>query len=118
MEAKELRIGNYVELNNTQFKIEKGVYYEVDFDKYIIDGYGFENFKPIPSTEEWLLKFGFTLHPWGWTLSGILIRFSNRKFWTELGNGKIIDLPYVHILQNFFQLAGEELNIIENEGNN
>ena len=57
MEAKELRIGNYVYLpinNNEYFQIEQG-----DFCSNNIADYSVAEFcQPIPLTEEWLLKFG------------------------------------------------------------
>ena len=56
MEAKELRIGNYVYSNKFVIK------------SYGVDGFinilkNIDNFTPIPLTEEWLLKFGF--ENWG-----------------------------------------------------
>jgi hypothetical protein len=47
MTAKELRIGNYVYFQDTLLKF--------DFES----GWNFDYIKPIPLTEEWLLKFGF-----------------------------------------------------------
>ena len=59
MEAKELRIGNWV--STTDILIPKHVIKAEDIVS-IEDG-SFENLgldvKPIPLTEEWLLKFGF-----------------------------------------------------------
>ena len=52
MEAKELRIGNYL--------IHDGYFIK----SYSVDGFiniikNISNYKPIPLTEEWLVKFGF-----------------------------------------------------------
>jgi hypothetical protein len=52
MKAKELRIGNYVYSNEWAIK------------SYSVDGFiniikNIDNYKPIPLTEEWLVKFGF-----------------------------------------------------------
>jgi hypothetical protein len=70
--------------------------------------------EPIPLSQEWLLKFGYAIQPWGYVKEERpLIRFSltpNEKYWIELGNGFRIDLPYVHTLQNFIQLIEKELN--------
>ncbi len=54
MKANELRIGNWVEI--TQPK--KGIYTTVEQSTFSTNIEN--NFKPIPLTEEWLLKFGFT----------------------------------------------------------
>lgn len=110
MKANELRIGNYVNeygipnqiLPNHILKLHQ---IEVAL-KICID------ITPIPLTEEWLVKFGGILQPWGWIINDILIRFSKHpkeKYWIELGNGKRIELPYVHTIQNFFALTGKEL---------
>ena len=54
MEAKELRIGNYVSVNNINeqrlfvYEIKSGI----DIDNSFL-------YFEIPLTEEWLLKFGF-----------------------------------------------------------
>jgi hypothetical protein len=72
--------------------------------------------KPIPLTEEWLLKFGFK---WkqikdlsSYTLSKLeLYRYSsnNNKIFFEYAEGEV-ELKYVHQLQNlYFALTGEEL---------
>ena len=58
MEAKELRIGNYYEW--TENVEEKDAFLQVDdFYSLLAIGENFQYFKPIPLTEEWLLKFGF-----------------------------------------------------------
>lgn len=60
-------------------------------------------------TNDWLLTFGFELHPWGYVKQDYpLIRFSlnpNEKYWIELGNGFKISLPFVHTLQNVMILT-------------
>lgn len=115
MKAQDLRIGNYVrcyDVNVTVSSIRIS-YIENESD----DGgqYNLLDVEPILLTEEWLLKFGWICQPWGWVLHEILIRFtrtnSKNKYWIELGNGKRIDIPYVHTLQNFFALTGNELTI-------
>jgi len=58
MNEKELRIGNYVNL------IAEGHEKEPDTFKWDLEDYEFyydrmDFIKPIPLTEEWLLKFGF-----------------------------------------------------------
>ena len=97
----ELSIGNYV-LHHLDNKI-------IQLDFIESDDFCFND--PIPLTEEWLLKFGAVCQPWGWVLHEILIKWSKDKYWIELGNGKTIELPYVHNLQNLFTLTGNELTI-------
>jgi len=84
--------------------------------------------KPIPLTEEWLLKFGFGPSPFcvhgDFQKGYILVRkvnngdFKNKDLqWTcELNTETdwvdLVKMPYVHQLQNlFFALTGEELTI-------
>ena len=108
MKSTELRIGNVF--------VQKGC----DFIEYVT----LETFellsrnaiiiKPVPLNEKWLLRFGAVHQPWGWVLFGFLIRWSlnpKLKYWLEVGNGKRIYFPYVHILQNFFALTQKELEI-------
>ena len=127
MEAKELRIGNYVKdhLDRVQ-KVS-----ETRSDAYICylsNGtklkYKLNTTKPIPLTEDWLLKFGFE------EKCSIKNRFINRAdFELEFQGDKVAycvwggeDAPhltqffghckYVHQLQNlYFALTGEELTI-------
>ena len=62
MDSKELRIGNYVYFKGVEvdvFSIEKN---PIDWER--VNGVRCEEnyvsaIKPIPLTEEWLLKFGF-----------------------------------------------------------
>lgn len=106
LKATELRIGNYI-----------------DFDDLIIKIYSIEGFfniikyidicKPIPLTEEWLIKFGFELDE-----EMPCILFSNKVLSTYKQDGifwlhildDIIELSYVHQLQNlYFALTQKEL---------
>ena len=77
--------------------------------------------KPIPLTEEWLLKFGFTRHHDDYYNDIVFIKnvVNNYEFeWgvypitlnggIQINNRKL--LKYVHQLQNlYFALTGEEL---------
>ena len=104
MKAKYLRIGNLIS--------KKDVVVTVDgrsiFDIWSLD-YG-DIYKPIPLTEEWLLKFGFKQN-------------KEYKYW-EFGKFIIdqnftlcdidikVTIKYVHQLQNlFFALTEKELEI-------
>lgn len=117
MEARELRIGNYVikrelyrcgpfsEWEKNEFKISNWTDLENTYD-----------YDPIPLSEEWLLNFGFNKNRsyQNWfiygkvciSLSGIIELLSF--------NGDSFKLPkkytYVHDIQNlFFALTGQEL---------
>lgn len=96
---KELRIGNYYDgvrgieqLTNAEALQE-------------IESYP-EKFKPIPLTEEWLLKLNAPKHLAGFELiTHGRIRYSNDY-------GENLNADYVHELQNLvFAINGEELFI-------
>jgi hypothetical protein len=119
MKASELRIGNYV--YDTLGKVNR---IDLEAITYIVKEPR-NQVKPIPLTEEWLLKLGFkqcgyemlswkheTLLP-SFDLDGINwadfdepdYQFLNYKVADE-----ILRIDYVHQLQNlYFTLTGEEL---------
>ena len=111
MKATELRIGNLI-CN------KEGTIVYVNTTHLTLLLYGIENeFKLIPLTEEWLLKFGFE-KSMSWTyvieLKGNLklVYYLGEKGWS-IGFKSYSDfsnLEYVHQLQNlYFALTGEEL---------
>jgi hypothetical protein len=127
MKASELRIGNLVwdfnvihptekyvtvetiELEGCMLRNERGVY-----------KIKYHFMKPIPLTEEWLLKLGFEhFNDTGWSISHKKIYFilsysffknivtieTDEEAWAHIYN-----IKYVHQLQNlYFALTGEEL---------
>ena len=126
MTTRELMIGNYVmAINNYEdifyvnciygyrdLNITSGIY--KNYDTTIRD------VKPIPLTEEWLIKFGFDLinneyhqsrnHElklyWTVNKNKMIPEFNEKRFVTGY------DFKYVHQLQNlYFILTGEELTI-------
>jgi len=124
MKASELRLGNWVEqpndgvtrvtavLNDLQIKTETGY-----VDKYC---------RPIPLTEEWLLKFGFKQCGYeglfwchnklkGLEFAGINwadSEFPEYQFLNYRIGEEIYRVQYVHQLQNlYFALTGEELEL-------
>jgi len=136
MEARELRIGNYIqsgidgiynpelgligkvlEIGNEERDFEQ-VYCECEesFEWFFRD-----NYFGILLTEEWLLKFGFNN-----TMAGIP-SFHNGMFGLFWENGSLflltqgvcLEIPYiksVHHLQNLiFALTGEELTIKQSQ---
>ena len=108
MEAKELRIGNFVQLKEKVVTINQ------------VNPYEYLKHKPIQLTEEWLLKFGFKA--WGsykylWKLKthhaftintySNIFNLNEYHFRTDDGY-----LKNVHQLQNlFYALTGEELTL-------
>lgn len=109
MKANELRFGNYYD-NNGRLKI---VTPNTILELAISDR---SWIKPIPLTEEWLLKFGFERHssnPFWFkklqvcvSLVGVieLISWDMQVF--KVDN----EIQYVHQLQNlYYALTGEEL---------
>ena len=140
MRTRELRIGNFVEYQRndilTELKQVKGVdwggdsifieYYSQDGSQYPINK---KHFKPIPLTEEWLVKFGFKIDEYKGFDRGshnvvysigsfnIAIEDDNFYLWFEVDednwyNVKSVKVDFVHQLQNlYFALTQEELKI-------
>ena len=151
MKVTELRIGNRFQLSDRWFELNKELYntpkiqmvQRIDYDylleEHAFNGYSIEAMNPIPLTEEWLLKFGFTkeknkpskhhnkyFSKW---INDYKYSFSYapfRKDWgfyhsytdavDEKDNNKFdfisCGIKYVHQLQNLcFALTGEELTI-------
>lgn len=112
MKATELRIGNWVQYNAFAGVVCSSDLF--DIDKGIIKA------QPIPLTEEWLTRFGFSLGDDGWYSicmpSGIFLAIEEDMYEVTVGQGAdfshtLIELNYVHQLQNlYFALTGEELN--------
>ena len=117
MKASELRIGNLVDLGNRIAKISE-IYHtactvlDLEETQDTIEDY--ERTKPIPLTEEWLLKFGFDRN----IVEDYPI-FQNQVLMIEyyeacsdvyVSDYCKISTKYVHQLQNlYFALTGEEL---------
>ena len=117
MKATELRLGNWVKWGNENIQIwGLDNYNETD---EMINNTFTNRFKPIPLTEECLLKFGFEKRR---KLSGMLV-FSKSGFDLHFVNGKwefyvmgssciLAKIEYVHQLQNIYlDLPEEELII-------
>ena len=120
MENNELRIGNLVDFNGqveTVYAIRNS---GVDFYRgktkksVIMQSYVWEAIKPIPLTEEWLLKFGFKRFPWGLVKDNLLFKDDLKCSYLilQVGNGFEVKVKYVHELQNlYFALTGSELTV-------
>ena len=116
MEAKELRIGNYVThkhslIWNPQVNIE--LLTEISDET--------NDFLPIPLTEEWFNKFGADKEVYEYDESDYYLVIRHDKFdiiyesdeiiYCCIG-GKVFDLKYVHQMQNlYYSLSGEGLTI-------
>jgi hypothetical protein len=122
MKATELRIGNYIDYTTEREIVTMQTTYE--YIRLIHNGD--KNFKPIPLTEEWLLKFGFEIDKDPETVF-YEIRFdktANYKFYLsrKIGFGifyyennfSTTQIHSVHQLQNlYFALTNEELTLIK-----
>ena len=69
MKENELRINSYYKIGQAETKLD------ADSLVWYLEG-GSDMFKPIPLTEEWLLKFGFELNESGfiWIKDGVGIQ--------------------------------------------
>jgi hypothetical protein len=133
MEAKDLRIGNWVErfVKNEGFyeiKVESDIIRSVEYH----NDYGYDDdeiyYNPIPLTEEWLLKFGFEKVVFNSDVEGhgveyrksilhqndYIIVFEDMSVGTQtFKDFAHVVYPlkqHVHQLQNlYFALTGEEL---------
>lgn len=125
MEAKELRLGNLVtvdkEVDSERTNKERviGLW---DFSTYLQTSSHY--YKPIPLTEEWLVKFGFEEYKTDksdvYRLNGFLITYVfngmfKGKRYLKFHNITFEDfghVQFVHTLQNlYFALTNKELEI-------
>ena len=122
MTANELRVGNYFNVlgrdrvlqgvSNTSANTVLYTYY-ADFIGLL--PIKLIHLKPIPLTEEWLLKFGFEKDN-GYYFNGsiIMIEFCDEGFHEAVIDNTGISFKHVHQLQNlYFALTQKEL-IYEN----
>jgi len=149
MKAQELRIGNFVEIltttRDTMIPLPTGKYgeinrvsldkvqikyvFETNTEKHVVFNRSYNTIKPIPLTEEWLVKFGFYKrygsYIWIKILAGddtdypITLQFTNNHTAMQICRSGIgtqcAPCSYVHQLQNlYFALTGEELTIKRN----
>ncbi len=108
MNASELRIGNYYnQFGNTE-KVSWSTLKTLEESTT-------EQLwcKPIPLTEEWLLKFGFEkkgVNRTRWIFWKIDLVEDEKGIYSFDESRIYIDINYVHQLQNlYFALTGEEL---------
>ena len=135
MEARELRIGNLFNPCDTKSGVcvpNSSIVWRVG----MIDKFGkiaviepeqhdtiyltINECSPIPLTEDWLLKFGFVEKAKFFYKEGFCIGYLTTEDNLQIeyciaghGGWKVLELKYVHQLQNlYFFLTGEELKII------
>lgn len=125
MDVRELRIGNYVDgikYINSEMVVSSIGYQSMpgEDNLYLINSYPAYGFKPIPLTEEWLLRFGFTGN------KGYMRKDNDYSMHFEYVNDgwecnvcfgsycedseSLEHIKYVHQLQNlYYALTGKEL---------
>lgn len=115
MDAKQLRIGNYVYAQSGKLVVNRDSIYKVEN----VNMQSARKYKPIPLTEEWLLRLGFDfvpdLHAYA-DENHYIVPFHDGTFQFHPFCTNDEDcwktLEYVHQLQNlYFALTGEELQI-------
>mgnify|MGYP003650274405 CR=1 FL=1 len=121
MEAKELRISNYV---NFDFHKDSGgtkgiEVFISDLEIILQSNFKSKYYTPIPLTEEWLVRFGFERTSYGRKFKGFHLGASSRVLatdvlsgfsWEQVVDEKYLRILYVHQLQNlYFALTNEEL---------
>ena len=130
MKAKELRLGNWVTIDNKEcyrelknipmyiLGIKERIYRDFPKSSHSITvqndikkhSYSqFNDFiKPIPLTEEWLLEFGFyKLDKYTFVKDGLFVYHRKRGFVTG-STKREIKLQYVHKLQNWYHTFTEK----------
>ena len=123
MKATELRIGNLVERNGEIHEVSS-IHSDNTirlFNKDKIASFGCFSLKeinPITITEEWLLKLGLDYtsekdyYYITFTIKGLFFSTSNLEGFHLVNFDDMINIRYVHQLQNlYFALTGEELTI-------
>lgn len=132
MDIQELRVGNIVTTveGTKHYKKELEVEniinnnYNIDEPLTNVNGYSLSELKPIPLTEEWLLKMGFSCNGWSYVFGNFVFHaqgvnedgsFRNTEFHFKNNKGDIVIsfiINNVHQLQNvFFSLTGRELEM-------
>lgn len=123
MKSSELRIGNLFELSKGIFGLPETVklnayqiYNLSNKEEGAIVAEYYHYITPIPLTQDWLLKFGFILNPWGWVIKSnndFGLTLSVKSFNYKVSGNNQVKVKHVHQLQNlYFALTGEELKII------
>tara|TARA_R110000772_G_scaffold99393_1_gene199295 strand:+ start:42 stop:404 length:363 start_codon:yes stop_codon:yes gene_type:complete len=113
MKANELRIGNYyIDIDDKLTELSGYELYEMTI-KENTESLGETEFRPIPLTEEWLVKFGFEkLEGWDDMYYFKIGYFQIYEYNVSGYEYDDFNIKHVHQLQNlYFALTGEELKI-------
>lgn len=116
MVAIELRIGNFIYCDGILTNV-KNIYNDgVDFvnERGDVNFSAFEHVKPIPLSEEILLKCGLELRCDELHINDKVFEFIGNDLYYTDGSGRKLSIPikFLHQLQNFyFALTGTELEI-------
>ncbi len=125
IKANELRVGNIFHTLIVKSITETGVNFSARYEGYLETP--FEDLKPIPLTEDWLLKLGFEKYNDNYSIdtlhglnsgkpSKLVIRYTELQNMVVVRPGnRTIYIKSVHQLQNlYFALTGEELEFKAN----
>ena len=116
MDARELRIGNYLMTDDreivTVLRVDRdGMLVQPVPDEY--DG----GFHPIPLDEEWLLNFGFNKSDGGYMSKRTIhsgLHWKDNLMHLNYSLGWAVKCQYVHQLQNlYYSLVGTDLVCIK-----
>ncbi len=116
LKIQDLRIGNYIETENGIDEV-RGVFNRNCFkDVFLVknEDTEIEKVKPIPITEEWLLRLGFEKIGNNFDKDNVIL-WRNLKTNNLIFDRKLkVDIKYIHELQNLFHsLSGNELEMKE-----
>ena len=130
IKANELRIGNYITMPFLGIDAIQviGIAVKENFELFIqskLNNNTFfekpEKYKPIPLTEEWILRFGFELFQDKWEVKRYKLNdftYTIPQYLNDIPKGLFYkginfkNIEFIHQLQNiFFALTGEELTI-------
>lgn len=119
IKPSDLRLGNWVMYDNRYFQISMiaDVFPELNTTEFGIGVVDYNNIKPIPLSEEVLLKCGATVDGIEYIIKAnalsIKIRFHSGIAYCEFGDVYLGDrIKYLHELQNLvFALCGRELEV-------
>jgi hypothetical protein len=122
IDAKELRLGNYIKYSNSAFGKGEGTVYAIQDDLIVTnDGTAvyLNELEPIPLTKERVVMLGLTFS--GYTSQDKAIYKINDEVWIVKNivtkkfylNEYELELKYVHQFQNlYFSLTNKELTIV------
>ncbi|MDR6548523.1 hypothetical protein J2810_004613 [Chryseobacterium rhizosphaerae] len=128
VEPKDYRVGNKILEDTTIYNYgTTKTYRNIEFSDFAVRDKDWSDhwdmIKPIEITPDWLLKCGFEKYVYR-TFEGFLLNFQNYRlvFFQNVmhfgivdlsfGNVKVMNIKYVHQLQNlFFALTGIEMYI-------